>query len=150
MFDVTALGELLIDFTPVDCNNSGKEVFEKNPGGAPANVLAAVSKLGKTAAFLGMVGKDQFGFYLHEVLRNEGIDTSGLAFSDSANTTLAFVHLDKSGDRSFSFYRNPGADRMLSEVDLNLEVIKNSNIFHFGSISLKPILPTIPTLYYLR
>lgn len=136
MFHVAALGELLIDFTPSRVSETDSEMFEKNPGGAPANVLAAVSKLGKPAAFLGMVGTDKFGVFLKEVLEDNNIDTTGLKFTDKANTTLAFVHLDKSGDRSFSFYRNPGADMLLSMDDVEFEVIRNSNIFHFGSVSL--------------
>ncbi|QCX34396.1 carbohydrate kinase [Caloramator sp. E03] len=136
MFDVAALGELLIDFTPAGVSNTGNDLFQKNPGGAPANVLVAVSRLGKKTAFVGMVGKDQFGFFLRDVLKDNGVDVSGLKFSENVNTTLAFVHLDKNGDRSFSFYRNPGADMMLKEEDLNYEVIDNSNIFHFGSISM--------------
>lgn len=136
MFDVTALGELLIDFTPSGVSEGGNELFERNPGGAPANVLAALSKLGKSSAFLGMVGNDQFGVFLKSVLINNNIDVNGLKFSDKTNTTLAFVHLDKTGDRSFSFYRNPGADMMLSVDDVDFDIIKNSKVFHFGSISL--------------
>lgn len=136
MFDIVAFGELLIDFIPAGISISGNEVFEKNPGGAPANVLAAVRRLGKSAAFMGMVGKDQFGNFLDEVLRSCGIDTTGLIFSKSVNTTLAFVHLDERGDRSFSFYRNPGADMMFEEKDINYELIRNSSIFHFGSVSM--------------
>lgn len=136
MFDVVALGELLIDFTPAGISDAGNVLFERNPGGAPANVLAAVSKLGGKSAFIGMVGKDQFGHFLKEVLESNAIDASGLKFSDKADTTLAFVHLDEKGDRSFSFYRRPGADTMLTKADLELEVIKNAKIFHFGSLSM--------------
>ncbi|MCX7709893.1 MAG: PfkB family carbohydrate kinase [Clostridia bacterium] len=136
MFDVVALGELLIDFTPMGLSQAGNELFERNPGGAPANVLAAVRKLGKTSAFIGMVGKDQFGVFLKAVLENSGIDATGLKFAEEVNTTLAFVHLNSKGDRSFSFYRNPGADMMLSEKDIDFDLIKGSRVFHFGSISL--------------
>ena len=136
MFDVVALGELLIDFTPNGVSDAGNELYEKNPGGAPANVLAAVSKLGKSTAFLGMVGNDSFGRFLRKVLEDQKIDTTGLAFSNDTNTTLAFVHLDVSGNRSFSFYRNPGADMMLRESDINFDIIKNAKVFHFGSISM--------------
>lgn len=136
MFDVAALGELLIDFTPAGLSDKGSDLFEKNPGGAPANVLAAVSKLKGSTAFIGMVGNDQFGFFLRDVLKSNDIDVSGLRFSNEANTTLAFVHLDRDGDRSFSFYRNPGADMMLDKSDVDYEIIKRSKIFHFGSISL--------------
>jgi len=136
MFDVIALGELLIDFTSHGMSENGSPLFEQNPGGAPANVLVALSKLGKNTAFLGMVGIDQFGSFLKNVLIENNVNTEGLKFSETVNTTLAFVHLKKDGDRVFSFYRNPGADMMLTEKDLNLELIKNSKIFHFGSLSL--------------
>lgn len=136
MFDITALGELLIDFTPAGVSPAGNKLFEMNPGGAPANMLAAASRLGASTAFLGMVGKDQFGQFLEKTLKDNRIDTQGLKFTQSINTTLAFVHLDEQGDRSFSFYRIPGADMMLSEEDLEVEVLKLSGIFHFGSISM--------------
>ncbi|HEX9063400.1 MAG TPA: PfkB family carbohydrate kinase [Clostridia bacterium] len=136
MLDVTALGELLIDFTPSGFSKEGNALFEKNPGGAPANVLACISRLGGTAAFIGKVGDDIFGHFLEEVLRKHGIETRGLKFSKEAKTTLAFVELDNKGDRSFSFYRNPGADTLLEPSDIDVELIKSSKIFHFGSLSL--------------
>ncbi len=134
--DIVALGELLIDFTPMGPSPSGMPVFEQNPGGAPANVLAAVARLGGSAAFVGMVGEDQFGRFLKETLDKRGISTQGLRFSGVYNTTLAFVHLDHEGNRSFSFYRIPGADYMLKPEDVDLELISQSHIFHFGSLSL--------------
>lgn len=136
MLDVAALGELLIDFTPAGISPSGNVLFERNPGGAPANVLAAVTKLGGNAAFIGKVGDDQFGHFLKKVLQDNRIVTEGLRFSEEVNTTLAFVHLDSNGDRSFSFYRKPGADTMLREDELALNVIDRAKIFHFGSLSL--------------
>ncbi|HBK69502.1 MAG TPA: carbohydrate kinase [Firmicutes bacterium] len=136
MYDVVALGELLIDFTPFGSSERGNQLFEQNPGGAPANVLAAISKLGKKGAFIGMVGQDQFGSFLREVLAENGIEVSGLKFSKTYQTTLAFVHLDQDGDRSFSFYRNPGADLMLSSEDVDYDLIKKAKIFHFGSVSM--------------
>ncbi|MCM3728126.1 carbohydrate kinase [Neobacillus cucumis] len=136
MFDVTALGEVLIDFTPAGKSESGEVQFERNPGGAPAYVLAALAKLGKKTAFIGKVGNDQFGHYLHSVLGKNDINTKGLVFSNEINTTLAFVHLDEQGDRSFSFYRNPGADMMLKEQEVNLELLDHTRIFHFGTISM--------------
>lgn len=136
MYDIIALGELLIDFTPAGISESGNSIFERNPGGAPANVLSAVSKLGGKGAFIGKVGKDQFGFFLKNVLESHKIDATGLKFSTEVNTTLAFVHLDERGDRSFSFYRNPGADMMLSPEDLELSLIDEAKIFHFGSLSM--------------
>lgn len=136
MYDVVALGELLIDFTPAGLSQSGNVLFERNPGGAPANVLTAITKLGGTAAFIGKVGNDQFGRHLENVLLENRIDTKGLRFSDEVNTTLAFVHLSETGDRSFSFYRKPGADLMLEDCELDFGIIKDAKIFHFGSLSL--------------
>jgi fructokinase len=136
MFDVTALGEVLIDFTPSGYSDKGHVLFETNPGGAPANVLVALSRLNKKTAFIGKVGQDQFGHILKGVLEEQKIDTNNLLFSETVNTTLAFVHLDKNGDRSFSFYRNPGADIMLEKEEIDEETIKQSRIFHFGSLSL--------------
>lgn len=136
MFDVVALGELLIDFTPAGYSAAGNVLFERNPGGAPANVLAAVTKLGGSGAFIGKVGDDKFGYFLKETLEKTGIDAKGLKFSEDANTTLAFVHLGKDGDRSFSFYRRPGADTTLEEKDLDYSLIDEAGIFHFGSLSM--------------
>ena len=135
MFDITAVGEILIDFTPVKAD-SGKRTFEQNPGGAPANLLATVAKFGGRTAFIGKVGKDMFGDSLRDVLIENGIDTRGLVVDDVHNTTLAFVALDQSGDRSFSFYRNFGADVFLTKDEVPEDVIKASKIFHFGSLSL--------------
>ncbi|MFZ5354407.1 MAG: PfkB family carbohydrate kinase [Bacillota bacterium] len=136
MFDVTALGEILIDFTPAGLSENGSVCFEQNPGGAPANVLAAVSKLGGSAAFIGKVGRDNFGLFLQNVLKENQIDCSGLRFDDEVNTTLAFVHLDEKGERSFSFYRKPGADMTLRNEEVDFEVIRSSRVFHFGSLSM--------------
>ncbi|ANE45529.1 sugar kinase [Paenibacillus swuensis] len=132
--DVVALGELLIDFTPYTGPHGS--LFEKNPGGAPANVLAALAKQGKKTAFIGKVGEDHFGHYLEDILRQNGISTEGLVFSETENTTLAFVELDESGDRSFTFYRKPGADYMLSWEEVNQDLIRSARIFHYGSISM--------------
>lgn len=134
--DVVALGELLIDFTPHGVSDQGQPLFERNPGGAPANVLAALAKLGRSTAFIGAVGEDAFGRYLEDVLAQSGIGTDDLKFTLEAKTTLAFVHLDASGDRSFSFYRLPGADHMLRAEDVNREQIDAAKIFHYGSISM--------------
>ncbi|NLZ54552.1 MAG: carbohydrate kinase [Thermoanaerobacteraceae bacterium] len=136
MYDVVALGELLIDFTPAGISENGNILFEMNPGGAPANVLTTVTKLGGKGAFIGKVGDDQFGYFLKQVLEKNQINTDGLKFTKKANTTLAFVHLDNKGDRSFTFYRNPGADIMLEEGDIKVDLIKKSKIFHFGSLSM--------------
>lgn len=136
MLDVCALGEMLIDFTPAGISASGNLLFERNPGGAPANVLAAVTRLGGTGAFLGEVGEDSFGRYLRQVLEDNGISSRGLCFAKDADTTLAFVTLAPTGDRDFSFYRRPGADTRLSSEDLDLASIDDARIFHFGSLSM--------------
>lgn len=135
MYDVVALGELLIDFVS-DGSDRNTNGFIGNPGGAPANVLVALAKMGRRGAFIGKVGRDQFGTFLEKTLRECAVETNGLVFSNTVNTTLAFVHLDSSGDRSFSFYRNPGADATLSENEIHFELIRNAKVFHFGSISM--------------
>ncbi|MBS4178139.1 carbohydrate kinase family protein [Lederbergia citrea] len=150
MYDVIALGELLIDFTPSGISNSGNPLFEQNAGGAPANVLAALSKLGKQTTFIGKVGQDQFGEFLQEELVKSNIDTKGLIFADDVPTTLAFVHLDSFGDRSFSFYRNPSADMTLSKEDISIDLIKKSKIFHFGSLSMTHEAVAEATLYAVK
>ena len=136
MIDIVAMGELLIDFTPGGTNSMGMKMFTQNPGGAPANVLAMNSRLGGKTAFIGKVGQDAFGEFLQDVLNGKGIDTSGLVLDPVTPTTLAFVHLDEKGDRSFSFYRSPGADQMLTSKEVALDLIDNCGIFHFGSVSL--------------
>lgn len=136
MFDVTALGETLIDFTPGGVNAQGMELFACNPGGAPANVLAMVARLGGKTAFIGKVGKDDFGDFLRRTMQDSGIDTTGLVADNELHTTLAFVRLDEHGDRSFTFYRDLGADAMLQSREVRREQIDAAGIFHFGSVSL--------------
>ena len=136
MIDVTALGELLIDFTQHGKSGQGNDLFECNPGGAPCNVLSMLAKCGKKTAFIGKVGNDIFGTFLKGTIESVGIDTRALALTDDARTTLAFVKHDESGDRSFAFYRNPGADMSLTEADIDAELIKESRIFHFGTLSM--------------
>ena len=135
-YDVTALGELLIDFTENGTSAQGNPVLEANPGGAPCNVLSMLNRLGHKTNFIGKIGKDMFGDQLEAALKEVGIGTDGLKRDDEVHTTLAFVHTAPDGDREFSFYRNPGADMMLSEDDVDAEHIKNSTIFHFGSLSM--------------
>ena len=135
MYDVVALGELLIDFTPAGSSENGNVLFECNPGGAPANVLACLAKLNKQTSFIGKVGDDQFGYFLREVLIDNGISTEGLVMDTQVNTTLAFVHLQEDGERSFSFYRKPGADTYLKPEEVT-DAMLNTRIFHFGSLSL--------------
>lgn len=135
-FDITALGEILIDFTYAGVTESGTTLFEQNPGGAPANVLAAVQKLGGKSAFIGKVGNDMHGNFLKSTLEKNEINTNGLIVDDKYFTTLAFVDLTPSGERSFSFARKPGADTQLNKDEVNYDIIKSSKIFHVGSLSL--------------
>ncbi|MCD8180604.1 MAG: carbohydrate kinase [Firmicutes bacterium] len=134
-YDVTALGELLVDFTENGTSAQGNPLFEANPGGAPCNVLSMLARLGKRTAFIGKVGADMFGNMLRGALCGAGIDTENLISDGRYNTTLAFVHTLSDGDREFSFYRNLGADTMLSGYEVNTEIIKNSRVFHFGTLS---------------
>ncbi len=136
MIDVTALGEILIDFTPCGKSEAGQRVFEQNPGGAPANVLACLNKCGKKTAFIGKVGDDMHGQFLVDVLNNSGICTDGVVVDNSVFTTLAFVALSDSGERSFAFARKPGADTCLRQDELKEELIRGSKVFHIGSLSL--------------
>ena len=133
---VTALGEVLIDFTDAGTSASGQKLFERNPGGAPANVLVALKRLGHDVAFIGKVGEDMHGQFLRETLEAAGIDCSGLISDPGFFTTLAFVALDENGDRSFSFARKPGADTQLAPADLRKDLIESSKVFHVGSLSL--------------
>ena len=135
-YDVTALGELLIDFTENGVSAQGNPLFEANPGGAPCNVLAMLAKLGHKTAFIGKVGKDFFGEQLRSAIQEVGITPEYLAEDEMVHTTLAMVHTLPDGDRDFSFYRNPGADMMLTEGEVPEEVIRNSEIFHFGTLSM--------------
>ena len=135
-FDVCALGELLIDFTENGTSPRGNPIMEANPGGAPCNVLAMLNRLGYKTTFIGKIGDDIFGRQLKKAVQEVGINTDGLVTDKIVNTTLAFVHTLPGGDREFSFYRNPGADIMLSEADMNEQLISDSRIFHFGSLSM--------------
>lgn len=134
-YDVTALGELLIDFTENGNSEQGNPLMEANPGGAPCNMLAMIQKLGGTTAFIGKVGKDMFGRQLRQAVESVGIDTRNLMEDEEIHTTLAFVHTFPDGDRDFSFYRNPGADMMLTKEEIQEDLIRNSKVFHFGTLS---------------
>ncbi|RUT41448.1 glycoside hydrolase [Paenibacillus anaericanus] len=136
MLDVIAIGEVLIDFTPAGRTAGGNEQFECNPGGAPANVAAALARLGTRSALISKVGEDQFGTLLHNTLLRCGVDVSDVSFTNEASTTLAFVHLDDKGDRSFSFFRKPGADTFLQSKDVPLDRIESCRALHFGSLSM--------------
>ena len=134
--DVVALGELLIDFTENGISSQGNPLFEANPGGAPCNVLAMLTKLGHKTAFIGKVGNDFFGKQLEDAIKEIGINVTGLRKDDKVHTTLALVHTYPDGDRDFSFYRDPGADMMLTEEEIPEELILETRIFHFGTLSM--------------
>ena len=135
-YDVTALGELLIDFTPAGTSAQGSPILEQNPGGAPCNVLAMLARYKRTTGFIGKIGNDIHGRFLSKAVRDAGISSQGLVMSDEVHTTLAFVSIDGAGDRNFSFYRNPGADMALTEDEVDLDMIRSSRIFHFGTLSM--------------
>jgi fructokinase len=138
MFDVVACGELLIDFVSLESGVTLAEApaFKKAAGGAPANVAVGVARLGHSAGFMGQVGDDPFGHFLADTLRDSGVDTGGLLFSDAARTALAFVSLRADGERSFVFYRHPSADMLWRPEDVDPAYAGNTRIFHYGSISL--------------
>lgn len=136
MYDIVALGELLVDFIQEGMNEEGHPVFSANPGGAPCNMLAMASKMGKKTGFIGKVGKDSMGKMLRDAIISCGIDDRGLRNDDKVPTTLAFVSKTETGDRNFSFYRNPGADMMLTVNDIDFDMIQNTKIFHFGTLSM--------------
>ena len=135
-YDVTALGELLIDFTENGKSSQGNPLFEANPGGAPCHVLAMLAKLGHKTAFIGKVGNDFFGEQLRTAIKEAGIDDTGLCTDEKIHTTLAMVHTYPDGDRDFSFYRNPGADMMLNKAEIREDILKDTKIFHFGTLSM--------------
>lgn len=134
--DITALGELLIDFTPAGVSQQGMRLFEQNPGGAPANLLAAAAKFGRKTAFIGKVGKDMHGDFLKETLIRAGINTDNLIQDEKYFTTLAFVSLKENGEREFAFARKPGADTNLCMKEIDPEILENTRVFHVGSLSL--------------
>lgn len=136
MPDIVALGELLIDFVHKDDNEYGYPVMHANPGGAPGNFLCAAAACGATTAFIGKVGDDAFGHLLVDTMKKYGIDTSGITVDPAYFTTLAFVTLDASGDRNFSFARKPGADMMLTTENLRYSLLRNTKVFHFGTLSM--------------
>ena len=134
--DVTAFGELLVDFTCSGISTQGNPLYEANPGGAPCNVLAMLQNLGKETAFIGKIGQDSFGHMLETAVREQGISTAGICYDTKVHTTLAFVQTASDGERDFSFYRNPGADMKLRNEEIKGELLRNTKIFHFGSLSM--------------
>ncbi|KAG6392573.1 hypothetical protein SASPL_146797 [Salvia splendens] len=135
---VVCFGEMLIDFVPTTSGLALAEApaFKKAPGGAPANVAVGIARLGGASAFIGKVGEDEFGYMLANILKENNVNNEGMRFDPGARTALAFVTLRKDGEREFMFYRNPSADMLLQEAELDFELIKKAKIFHYGSISL--------------
>ncbi|KAK2994278.1 hypothetical protein RJ640_022931 [Escallonia rubra] len=135
---VVCFGEMLIDFVPTVGGVSLAEApaFKKAPGGAPANVAVGIARLGGSSAFVGKVGEDEFGYMLADILKQNKVDNSGMRFDHNARTALAFVTLRSDGEREFLFFRNPSADMLLHESELDVNLIKQAKIFHYGSISL--------------
>lgn len=149
-YDITALGELLIDFTQYGSSENEMRLFEQNPGGAVANVLAAAAKFGSSTAFIGKVGRDMHGAFLRSTLQSAGIDVNGLIEDPEVFTTLAFVELSPDGERSFSFARKPGADTMLRQEEVDLSILENTAIFHVGSLSLTDEPARSATLFAIQ
>lgn len=135
---VVCFGEMLIDFVPTisGLSLSDAPAFKKAPGGAPANVAVGIARLGGSSAFIGKVGEDEFGYMLAEILKENNVNNEGMRFDPGARTALAFVTLRSDGEREFMFYRNPSADMLLKEAELDLDLIRKAKIFHYGSISL--------------
>ncbi len=136
MTDITAIGEILIDLTQSGLTEQGIPRFDANPGGAPANLAVAASRLGAKTAFVGRVGHDSYGAFLRRTLEANGVDVSGLSVDPVQHTTLAIVSLDETGERSFSFYRDPSADVNLRFEDVPAALLENTRVLHFGSVSL--------------
>lgn len=135
-YKITTFGEILIDFTSQGINEDGQVLFAQNPGGAPANVAVAAERLGVHTAFLGKAGMDMHGEFLCEVLKKENIETKGMILDDNYFTTLAFVNISETGERTFSFARKPGADTQIQKEELDMEILEHTDIFHVGSLSL--------------
>ena len=147
MMDITAVGEILIDLTQSGVNRQGIPRFDANPGGAPANLAVAASRLGASTAFIGKVGRDSFGGFLRNCLVENGVDVTGMVVDPVQHTTLAVVSLDPSGERHFSFYRDPSADVNLKKEEIPVEQLKNTRFLHFGSVSLTAEPARSATLY---
>ncbi len=147
LYDITVFGEILIDFTYSGVNDDGQALFAQNPGGAPANVAVAAQKLGASTAFIGKAGKDMHGTFLKTVLEKQNVSTKGLLLDENHFTTLAFVNISETGERTFSFARKPGADTQIHKEELDIDILDHTNIFHVGSLSLTD-LPARDTTFY--
>lgn len=139
MRKLIAIGELLIDFTSTNhAKLKDVEGFQKNPGGAPANVACQARRLGANSALISQVGDDPFGHFLYDTISQEGVDTRNLLFSKQYETSLAFVSVDSTGERDFTFYRKNAADLFLDVHDLSQNLFESGDILHFGSVDLVP------------
>ena len=147
IYDITTFGEILIDFTSQDINEDGQMLYARNPGGAPANVAVAASRLGAHTAFIGKAGKDMHGKFLKSVLEKENVDTKGMLLDENYFTTLAFVEVSETGERTFSFARKPGADTKIQKEEVDVDVLDHTHIFHVGSLSLTD-QPARDTTFY--
>ncbi len=150
MIDITAVGEILIDLTQSGVNELGIPVFAANPGGAPANLAVAAARLGASSAFIGKVGTDSYGTFLRNTLIDNKVDVSGMVTDLHSRTTLAVVAVDRQGERTFSFYRDPSADVNLRAEEISDEQLKNTKILHFGSVSLTTDPARSATLHAAR
>lgn len=150
IYDVTAFGEILIDFTWQGKNGDGQSLFAQNPGGAPANVAVAAARLGAHTAFLGKAGLDMHGEFLREVLEEKGVETKGMLLDSKFFTTLAFVSVSEAGERSFSFARKPGADTQIQKEEIDVDILDHTGIFHVGSLSLTAQPSRDTTFYAVR
>lgn len=150
LYDITALGEILIDFTSQGYNENGQMLYARNPGGAPANVVVAAKKLGAQTAFIGKAGRDMHGEFLRSVLQKENVDTAGLILDEQYFTTLAFVEVNEAGERTFSFSRKPGADTRILKEEVDINILDNTKIFHVGSLSLTDQPARDTTLYAVK
>lgn len=147
LYDITVFGEILIDFTSCGVNEEGQMLYARNPGGAPANVAVAAEKLGAHTAFIGKAGSDMHGKFLKSVLKKENVDTKGLILDEQYFTTLAFVEVSETGERTFAFARKPGADTKIQKEEVDIDILDNTNIFHVGSLSLTD-QPARDTTFY--
>ena len=132
IYDITTFGEILIDFTSQDINEDGQMLYARNPGGAPANVAVAASRLGAHTAFIGKAGKDMHGKFLKSVLEKENVDTKCMLLDENYFTTLAFVEVSETGERTFSFARKPGADTRMEKEEIDVDILDRTHIFHVG------------------
>lgn len=150
IYDITTFGEILIDFTKCGVNDDGMALFAQNPGGAPANVAVATSRLCAHTAFLGKAGKDMHGEYLKKVLQQDNVETKGLILDSNYFTTLAFVDVSETGERTFSFARKPGADTQMQKEEIDVDILDCTNIFHVGSLPLTDEPSRATTFYAVR